>query len=102
MKRFYGIALAAAGICTGCAQDPGFVRVSGVREITVAEAPGCSYLSDFRMTPPVYGPFAGQGLRYARNKVMADARDAGANAIIFDAAPPGADVYELHAVGYRC
>jgi len=41
-------------------------------------------------------------LRYARNKVMSDARDAGANAIIFDAVAPGADVYEVHAVAYRC
>ncbi|MCA0272791.1 MAG: hypothetical protein LCH69_12100 [Proteobacteria bacterium] len=91
--------LLALGACTS---DPGFTGVGGVREISSAEAASCSYVSDFRMTPGVYGPLAGQGLRYARNKVMSDARDAGANAIIFDAVAPGADVYEVHAVAYRC
>jgi hypothetical protein len=33
---------------------------------------------------------------------MADARDAGANTVVFDPVTPGADVYELHAVAYRC
>lgn len=87
---------------SACTTDPGFVQVSGVREISAAEAARCSYISDFRMKPGVYGPLAGQGLRYARNKVMSDARDAGANAIIFDAVAPGADVYEVRAVAYRC
>lgn len=85
-----------------CTTDPGFVGVSGVREITPAEAASCSYISNISMTPGVYGPLAGQGLRYARNKVMADARDAGANAILFDPVTPGADVYEVRAVAYRC
>lgn len=91
-------ALAALGACS----DPGFSTVGGVREISAAEAASCSYVSDFSMTPGVYGPLAGQGLRYARNKVMSDARNAGANAIIFDAVAPGADVYQVHAVAYRC
>ncbi len=102
MKRFFYVALTAVGALSACATDPGFVPVSGVREISQAEATQCSYISDFRMTPPVYGPLAGQGLRYARNKVMADARDAGANAVVFDPVTPGADVYAIHAVGYRC
>lgn len=91
-------ALAAVSSCS----DPGFSTVGGVREISRAEAASCAYISDFTMTPGVYGPLAGQGLRYARNKVMSDARNAGANAIIFDQAAPGADVYEVHAVAYRC
>lgn len=85
-----------------CTPDPGFVPVSGVREITAAEAASCAYVSNISMTPGVYGPLAGQGLRYARNKVMSDARDAGANAILFDQVTPGADVYEVKAVAYRC
>lgn len=91
--------LLALGACT---TDPGFTGVGGVREISAAEATSCRYISDFQMTPGVYGPLAGQGLRYARNKVMSDARNAGANAIIFDKVAPGADVYEVHAVAYDC
>ena len=102
MKQFYYAIPAAAVMLVACAPDPGFVPVSGVREISQAEAAQCSYVSDFRMTPPVYGPLAGQGLRYARNKIIADAREAGANAVVFDPVTPGADVYSIHAVGYRC
>jgi hypothetical protein len=102
MKQVTQVVLAAAGALAACAADPGFVPVSGVRDIAQAEAAQCSYVSDFRMVPPVYGPLAGQGLRYARNRIMADARDAGANAIVFDPVAPGADVLEIHAVGYRC
>jgi hypothetical protein len=102
MKRFSCAALAASLAISACAADPGFVPVSGVREISQAEATQCRYISDFTMTPPVYGPLAGQGLRYTRNKVMSDARNAGANAIIFDPVAPGADVTSVHAVGYQC
>lgn len=102
MKHFLVAVAVAAGALAACAPDPGFVPVSGIREISAAEASRCSYVSDFTMTPPVYGPFAGQGVRYARNKIMADARAAGADALVFDAVAPGVDVYQLHAVAYRC
>jgi len=102
MRLFSSGALAGVLALAACAADPGFVPVSGVREISRAEASQCRYISDFSMTPPVYGPLAGQGLRYTRNKVMADARDAGANAIIFDAVTPGGDIVSVHAVGYQC
>ena len=91
-----GISLAA------CTSDPGFTGVSGVREITAQESAQCKYISDISMTPGVYGQLATQGLKYARNKVMAEAQVAGANAIVFDQATPGADVYQLHAVAYHC
>ena len=87
---------------SGCSQDPGFVRVSGVQEAMGAEVAQCAYLTDIRATPPVYGALADQGLQYARNRILADVRDAGGNTAVFDPAPPGAAVYELHAVAYRC
>lgn len=100
MKRTV-LVMAALSALASCS-DPGFSQVGGVREIAQTEAAACAYVSDFTMTPGVYGPLAGQGLRYARNKVMSDARNAGANAIIFDQVAPGADVYEVHAVAYSC
>lgn len=101
MKRgFLLVALAAlAGACT---RDPGFVGVSGVREGTAAEVASCSYVTDIRMKPAVYGLLADQGLKYARNTILSDARDAGANTVVFEAVSPGADVYELRGTAYRC
>jgi hypothetical protein len=86
----------------GCTTDPGFTGVAGVVEADAASVGQCSYVSDISMTPGVYGQLATQGLAYARNKIMAEARNAGANTVVFDQATPGADVYQLHAVAYRC
>lgn len=92
------LTLAAAG----CVKDPGFVGVAGVREATAAEVATCAYVTDIRMTPGTYGLLADQGVKYARNTIMSDAQKAGANTVVFDPVAPGADVYELHAVAYRC
>lgn len=94
--------MAAAVLTTACTPDPGFTGVSGVREATAAEVASCTYVTDIRMTPGVYGVLADQGVKYARNTMLADARDAGANTVVFDPVTPGAEVYELHAVAYRC
>lgn len=101
MKRIaLGAALAAT--VAACTQDPGFVGVAGVREARAEEVAACIYVTDIRMAPGVYGLLADQGVKHARNRIMADARDAGANTVVFDTVTPGADVYELHAVAYRC
>lgn len=103
MKGLAALAGAAALAATaGCAPDPGLTGVAGVREMTAAEAAGCRYITDIRMTPGLYGPLASEGLKYARNKVRAEALASGANALVFDQATPGQDVYEVHAVAYAC
>lgn len=94
-------ALLLAGLA-GCNRDPGFVGVAGVRAAEAAEVAQCAYVSDIRGTPSVFGPLADQGVKYMRNQIMADARDAGANTVVFDKVSPGTAVYELHAVAYRC
>jgi hypothetical protein len=98
-----GLTLAAvAALVAGCTGQPGFTPVYGVREATPAEVAACRYISDISMTPGVYGPLAAPGLKYARNSIMADALDAGANTIVFDQATPGTDIYKLHARAYAC
>lgn len=93
----------AALMLAGCTNDPGFTGVAGVREAEPGQVAGCRYVTDIRMAPGVYGPvLAEQGLRYARNKIMADAKEAGADTVVFDKVVPGTDVYELHAVAWRC
>lgn len=86
-----------------CTSDTGFTGVSGMNEAEASEVTQCGYVTDLRMAPGVYGPvLAEQGLRYARNKIMADAQRAGADTVVFDKVAPGSDVYEIHAVAYRC
>ncbi len=101
MRHCGGVILIMAALA-GCTADPGFTGVSGVREADAAAVAACAYVSDIGMTPGVYGPLATQGLKYARNKIMAEAQAAGANTVVFDQATPGADIYKLHAVAYRC
>ncbi|PPB81771.1 hypothetical protein LV82_00988 [Albidovulum inexpectatum] len=95
---FWGGFVAASA----CTPDPGLVGVAGMREARADEVAQCTYVSDFRMVPQAYGLFSGPGLKYARNKIMADAQAAGANTVVFDPVSPGQDVYVVHAVAYRC
>lgn len=101
MRQIAASVLVAASL-GGCTQDPGFVGAAGVREATAAEVGACAYVSDIRMKPGVYGALADQGVKYARNTIMADAGEGGANTVVFDPVSPGSTVYELHAVAYRC
>lgn len=100
--RHFAMLLAGAAGLAACTSDPGFTGVAGVREAGPAEVAACRRITDIRGTPSVFGPLATQGLKYMRNKIMADAQAAGANTVVFDQATPGADVYELHAVAYAC
>ena len=101
MRRVWIIAAGLAAV-TGCTSDPGFTGVAGVREARPEEVALCRRIADISGRPSVYGPLASQGLKYMRNKIMADAQSAGANTVVFDQATPGVDVYELHAVAYAC
>lgn len=95
--------LAATLLLTAaCTDDPGFRGVSGVAEITAAEAAACTHLTSIRAQPGVYGPLAQQGLEYSRNRVLAMARESGANAVVFEPVSPGAMITELRAGAYRC
>ena len=86
----------------GCTQDPGFAGVAGVSEAEQSQVGACAYVMDISMEPGVYGPLASEGLKYAHNKVLASARDAGANTVVFDKVVPGVPVVAVHAVAYRC
>lgn len=96
------LALAALLLAAGCTTDPGFTGVPGVREADATEVASCAYVANIGMTPGVFGPLADQGLKYARNKVMEDAVNLGANTVVFDKVAPGSDVYRITAVAYRC
>lgn len=93
-----GVGLALAG----CTNDPGFTGVPGMREADASQVAACKYVTDITGTPSVFGPLASEGLKYSHNQVLAEARDSGADTVVFDRTVPGADVYKLHAVAYRC
>jgi len=102
MRGIMALALAAVPLAA-CTNDPGFTGVYGVREATAGEVSACRYISDITMRPSLYGPVLGQeALKYSRNKILAEARDSGANTVVFDQATPGTDVYNLHAKAYSC
>jgi hypothetical protein len=102
MRVFLNCAATAALMLAGCTRDPGFVPVRGVDEITAAQAASCAYLVDIRMKPGVYGPLADQGVKYARNSILADAKAAGGNAVVFKPVSPGTDLTLVEATAYRC
>lgn len=102
LHRWAAGAALAASMTAGCTRDPGFVPVSGVAEITGAQAASCAYLVDIRMKPGVYGPLADQGVKYARNSILADAKAAGGNAVVFKPVSPGTDLTLVEATAYRC
>jgi hypothetical protein len=101
MKQIILVAAIIAPL-SACIRDPGSTGVSGMREATAAEVAQCRYISDIRSTPGTYGILASPGVRYARNRILADAQQAGANTVVFDPVSPGTEIYQLHAVAYSC
>ncbi len=93
--------LACLTLAAAC-NNPGFTGVPDVRTATAAEVAGCAFVTELRTRPGVYGPFAQQGLDFARNQTLAAARDDGANTVVFEPVEPGALVTEIRARAYRC
>lgn len=101
MKPYIFLALAPLTV-TAC-NDPGFTGVTGVQDALPSQVTNCTYITDIRMTPGVYGPgLRDRALVYARNKVLADAKDAGGNTVVFAAAPEEGEIYLIEAKAYRC
>lgn len=73
-----------------------------VRTATAAEVAGCDYVKNISTTPGVFGPLAQAGLEDARNAALRSAAASGANTVVFDEVEPGAPVFRLEAVAYRC
>lgn len=90
-------------LALGACSDPGFRGVPEVQAVDQSAVAGCTLVANVSMKPGVYGPvLAEQGVKYARNKIMEDARAAGANRVVFDPVQPGVEVYELRATAWRC
>lgn len=75
---------------------------TGVRTATAEEVATCSYVKNISTTPGVFGPLAQAGLEDARKAALRSAADSGANTVVFDPVEPGAPVYRLEAIAYRC
>ncbi|WP_076365815.1 hypothetical protein [Phaeovulum vinaykumarii] len=90
-----------AGLAAGCS-DPGLTGVPGVQAVSLAEVAQCRQITTIGMAPPVYGPLSAQGITYARNRIMADAAEAGATHVVFTPVEPGALVTEITATAWAC
>lgn len=100
--RAMTIGVTALVALAGC-NDPGFRGVPGVRTATAGEVGACRLISHISMQPSVYGPvLGGQGVSYARNKVLQSAAADGANTVVFEPVEPGAVVYEVRGAAYEC
>ncbi len=90
-------------LLAACTAPAGLTGVSDVRVISAAEAADCEPLRILSTTPGLYGPIIGQqAIEFARNETLADAREIGANAFVFDETPPGEPVYLIRGTAYRC
>ncbi|MFD2175775.1 hypothetical protein [Rhodobacter lacus] len=96
------LVLLGASALAGC-NDPGFRGVPEVRIASAAEVAQCRPVSVITNEPGVYGPLVGhEAERYARNKILESAKDAGADTVVFDPVTPGEPVYLLRAQAYDC
>ena len=91
-------ALFLPALLFACAQP----APSGVRTATADEVTGCTYVKNISTTPGVFGPLAQAGLEDARNAALRSAANSGANTVVFDEVEPGAPVFRLEAIAYRC
>ena len=82
--------------------DPGMRAASGVVAVEASEVSQCRFLTNIAVEPPLYGPFASQGTRYARNQVLDEAKRAGANRAVFDRVEPGVPQLQIRARAYAC
>lgn len=85
-------------VLVACAQP----APTGVRTATVEEVAGCEYVKNISTTPGIFGPLAQAGLEDARNAALRSAANSGANTVVFDQVEPGARVFTVEAIAYRC
>lgn len=98
MKRSIPLILAGLAACT----NPGYVAPEGIREASAAEVATCSYVTDIRMAAGVWGPwFEDRAIDNARKRIKLDARDAGANTVVFSPSV-GVGAQLVEAKAYRC
>lgn len=103
MRRTPSLLIALAFALAACEPVPGLQQVPEVRELSAAEVAGCTPIRRYTTTPGVYGPVAGQqAIEFAENQTKAAARDAGANAIVWERPDPGAPQYYVRGTAYRC
>lgn len=102
MRQISGVILVGLTCVAGCTNDPGFHGTPRVRTAEAGEVAACAYVSGLSITPSVFGPLADEGLKYSRNKIMADAAGLGANTVVFDKVEPGTTVTKVIATAYRC
>jgi hypothetical protein len=97
------VAMMLAGVIgLSACNDPGLRAASGVVAVEANEVAQCRFLTNISVEPPLYGPFAGQGTRYARNQVLDEAKRSGGNRVVFERVEPGVPALQIRARAYAC
>ena len=103
MRRFGTVmGMALAGVALAACNDPGIRGTTGVVAVEANEVAQCRFITNISVEPPLYGPFAAQGTRYARNQVLDEAKRAGANRAVFERVEPGVPALQIRARAYAC
>lgn len=97
------IAMILAGVGLAGCTDPGFHGNNAVRIATAGEVGSCRLIENLSMEPGVYGPvLGGQGVKYARNKMLDTAAKDGANTVVFDENNAAGTVTNVTGKAYSC
>jgi hypothetical protein len=94
--------LALPILALAACNDPGMRAASGVIAVDAGDVAQCRFVTNIAVEPSLYGPFADQGTRYARNQVLDEAQRAGANRVVFDRVEPGVPQLQIKARAYAC
>ncbi|MCX7888435.1 MAG: hypothetical protein N2422_01740 [Rhodobacteraceae bacterium] len=101
-RSLCALALIAASALPSCTQPSKWGEVEGVAEAAPGAVAACAYVADITVKPSAYGVLESEGRAYARYQVKREARDGGANVVVFEPPRQGDDPYLVRATAYRC
>ncbi len=100
MNRF---ALLLPFLLAACDISPFEDPVTEVRIAQDFEIAACEPLGIYTTTTGVSGQvIQDRAMEIARNETLANARDDGANTVVFESGAPGEEALFVRAIGYRC
>lgn len=103
MRPTFPVLILAAAALAGCEPASPLVDRSGVAEASPLEVAGCTPVSVITTTTGVSGTLGREkALELARNETKENAREAGADTVVWENGGPGSDDLFVRAGTYRC
>jgi hypothetical protein len=103
-KRFAGgVAVVGLSLALGaCTGSVGPKRVEGIEQAQASETAGCDFLGDVTGVSGWYGVFASEGLASAKVAAQQEARELGADTVVFEKPALERGSTSITAQAYRC